>query len=130
MKIAKYLIISSTLVLAGAATAFAAVTETTIESRVYVEQAPGSDIKIMKIMGPDKIEYRIEAPQAEVQRLTTFIAANPNTIVNFKGEVLDERGIRVFRINNWEKTETTTTKVTTDSAGNRAVETQTETVVK
>ena len=130
MKIAKYLIISSTLVLAGAATAFAAVTETTIESRVYVEQAPGSDIKIMKIMGPDKIEYRIVAPQAEVQRLTTFIAANPNTIVNFKGEVLDERGIRVFRINNWEKTETTTTKVTTDSAGNRAVETQTETVVK
>lgn len=130
MRIVKYLAISSTLALAGTVTALAAPAETTIQSRVYIEQSPGTDIKVMKITGPDKIEYRIAAPQAEAQRLSTFIEANPDTIVNFKGEVLDERGLRVFRIRNWEKTETTTTKVTTDSAGNKKVETQRETVTK
>ena len=100
----------------------------TIESVVVIDNpmAPLNQ-QVIKIVGPDQIEYRVQAPLSEVERLTLLLKNNPHTVVRFNGEVIDENGNRMFKVKDWTKTETTTTKTTTDAMGNKAVESQTET---
>lgn len=100
----------------------------TVESRVIVESPlTATGTKVIKITGPDKIEYRVSAPESEVNRLTEVIRTNPDTMVSFNGEVVDENGVKVFRVNKWNKVETTTTTTSTDALGNKTVESKTVT---
>jgi len=108
--------------------AFAVEKETTIESTVTVEKtdSPTTE-RIIKITGPDKVVYRIDAPAEEVEHIATIVRDKPRTVISFNGEATDENGDKVFKLQKWEKVRTTTTKSTTDVFGNKSVEESTET---
>lgn len=109
------------------ASAFAATKVTTIESSAVIEDlGPRATERIVTITGPDRSTYRIEASPAEVDRLVNIVRANPEARISFRGEVTDLNGSRVFRVDEWREVEKTTTTTTTDSFGNKEVETQTE----
>jgi hypothetical protein len=114
--------------LAFGANALAATTTTTIESSVILDSPTGpATERIVRITGPDKIEYRVQAPATEIERLSNMVRDNPKVVLSFNGDIETINGVRTFRVDNWKKVETTTTKTTTDNAGNKSVESTTET---
>jgi hypothetical protein len=100
---------------------------TTVESRVISGPAAGSTDYTYMINGPGNVQYRIEAPPSEVQRIHTYIQSNPEAVVKFSGSVEDMDGTKVFKVSKWEETSHTTKTTTTDSNGNTKVTEHTET---
>jgi hypothetical protein len=97
--------------LAFAGAAFAATT-TTIESKVTVVPPAGTEkVVTYKVTGPDKTEYVLDAPEAEVEKLVKVVEANPETVVKFDGTIEG----KTFKVTKWENpgTEVTHTETTT-----------------
>ncbi len=116
-------VITAILLMFGISYAGAATEYTTIESVVEVERDRPVRERVVRITGPDRIVYRVEAPVREIERITEVIEERPQTVISFRGEVLDDNGSKVFRVKDWN--ETTVTK--TDSRGNIIEQSQTVT---
>jgi len=109
--------------LAAAATRY-----TTIESTVDLGNATGPvSERVVKITGPDKNVYVVEAEPKTVERITELVQSKPKTIISFNGDIVEENGRRMFRVKDWQTVSTTTTTTTTDELGNKSVESNTET---
>lgn len=106
---------------------FAATEYQTFESKVVVDSTAGTPY--LKVVGPDRVVYRISGQEKEIQAIKTELSSDPNLVLNFNGDFVDEGGTRVFRLNNWKRTVTETTKTTTDQKGNVQVEKNTETKI-
>lgn len=117
------IVISAALLNVNSAMALYKTFESTVE--IVNPSAPMSE-RVIKIYSPDRVAYRIVAPDTEIERITKIVTEQPKTVLSFNGDLFDENGERVFRVQKWNTVKTTTT--TTDSFGNKKVETTTETV--
>jgi hypothetical protein len=121
-------LIASTTLLSGIS--FADSRVTTIESKVEVVPSTTNGITTYRVYGPEKVIYKIQAPDPQLQQLSALIKENPDAVVRFDGQVVDEAGVKVFKVNDWERTQTTTTTTTTDALGNKAIRKETHTETK
>ena len=103
----KNILIAVTLTASLASVASA---ETTIiRSRVLVSPQDSTQTKTYKIIGPDSVEYVVQAPDTEVQKLVKEIQTTPSEELEFQGRTVQENGVNKFIVTSWQKSTSTTT---------------------
>lgn len=107
MKKITSIVASTGLSMFFAASVFANSQVRTIESSIVIEnpKAPVTE-KVIRITGPDKITYKVESTGPEIERITKIVEKDPNTVVSFNGEVIEESGTKVFRVKEWKEVTT------------------------
>lgn len=97
---------------------------TTWESKVVAVPPTDSSVTTSyKIYGPNRVEYIIDAPPAEVSRLAEAVRTNPDVVMRFQGDIV-EGPVRRFKVRSWSNN--TQTHTETDMWGNKTTTTTTE----
>ncbi len=88
-----------------------------IESRVPPPAGSTQTTTTYKVVGPNQVEYILDAPPQEIATITKTIEQTPNAVIRFEGETIE--GARpMLRVSRWHRE----TQTTSDSAGNVTTE--------